>query len=119
MWLLNENMRNFFAQKAEFLLTTNSQIEKLDFSYFSGNQDKGEGAVVLSALANSNSLPSITYIKCSQNESWWSEGKESNVELLSNAIRAMTNLKYLDLYFSCFSSEAFTEIMNAIVANQE
>ena len=75
---------------------------------------------MLSALASSNSLPTITHFRCGYNWSWFSEGKESNVELLSDAIRAMTNLKYLNLSFSNFSTEAMCDkVVSAIVANQE
>ena len=74
---------------------------------------------MLSALASSNSLPTITHFRCSWNHSWWSEGKESNVELLSDAIRAMTNLEYLNLSENRFSSEASDKVMIAILENQE
>ena len=83
------------------------------------DMDEGEGAVVLSALASSNSLPTITHFRCGDNRSWFDEGKESNAELLSDAIRAMTNLKYLDLYESLLSTEALDKVVSAIVANQE
>ena len=71
--------------------------------------------MVPSALASSNSLPTITQFRC-DNTSWWSKGKKSNVELLSDAIRAMTNLKYLDLSRSKFSTEAMCDkVMSTIV----
>ena len=103
------------------MLTTNSHITHLDLEDFSFHYDQGEGAVVLSALASSESLPTITHFRCGRNSSWWSEGKESNVELLCNAIRAMTDLKYLDLYWSYnFSNEVnCEEVVNAIVDNAE
>ena len=75
--------------------------------------------MVLSALASSNSLPTITHFRCDPNKFWFSEGKESNVELLSNAIRAMKNLTYLNLFDSRFSTEAADKVFSAIVANAE
>ena len=75
--------------------------------------------MVLSALASSSSLPTVTHFRCSWNNTWFSEGKESNVELLCDAIRAMKNLKYLNLYWSYFSTEVCDKVIHAIVANQE
>ena len=99
---LNEDVRNFITKQAEFILTTNSKINYLDLDRFSDENDQGEGAVVLSALASSSSLPTVTHFRCSWNNTWFSEGKESNVELLCDAIRAMTSLKYLNLSSSAF-----------------
>ena len=75
--------------------------------------------MLLSGLASSNSLPTITHFICSRNYSWFSTGKESNVEQLSDAIRAMTNLKFLDLTAANFSTEAFDKVISAISANVE
>ena len=120
MYDLPKNVRNCFFQLAIFTLATSSQIKYLDFQLYNCDKDEGEGAVILSALARSNSLPTISQFRCSRNHSWWSEGKESNVELLSDAIRAMKNLKYLNLYLSVFSTAAICDqVVSAIVANQE
>lgn len=82
--------------------------------------------MILSALASSGSLSTITHFRCGRNQSWFTEGKESNVNLLCDAIRAMTSLEYLDLNSSNYerSSKIYTEamldqIVNAIVANKE
>ena len=73
----------YLSQQCASILATNSQIHHFDIYDFSSDMDKGEGAVVLSALASSNSLPTITHFRCSYNQSWWSVGKESNMDLLS------------------------------------
>ena len=75
--------------------------------------------MVLSALASSNSLPTITHIRCGGNRSWFSQGKESNMELFIDAIRAMKNLRYLDLSDSNFSTEVCDKVISAIVEIQE
>ena len=62
---------------------------------------------MLSALARSSSLPTITHLVCSRNYSWFYKGKESNVELFSDAIRAMKNLKHLHLNSGYFETWAF------------
>ena len=64
MYKLPEDVRMFFAQQMAPIITTNSQITNLDLNMISYNNDKGEGAVVLSALASSNSLPTITHFRC-------------------------------------------------------
>ena len=75
---------------------------------------------MLSALASSNSLPTISHFRCRHNQSWFSEGKESNVELLSDAIRAMTNLRYLNLEHMALETEEMCDlIVNAIVESQK
>ena len=112
-------MRKFFAQQMALILTKNSQITHLDLDCFSEDNDEGEGAVVLLALVSSNSLSTITHFRCGQNISWWDEGKENNVELLSNAIIAMTSLKYLNLFNSNFPTEQCDKVVSAIVENQE
>ena len=119
MYGLPDNVRMSLAQQAANLLTTNSTITHLDFNEFSRSKDAGEGGVIVSALASSNSLPTITHFRCGGNESWFSEGKESNVDLLCDVIRAMTSLKYLNLSSSYFSTEAFDKVVSAIVVNQE
>ena len=98
-------------------MSANSQITHLDLERFSFDKDKGEGAVVLSALASSSSLLTITHFRCSYNYSWFKKGKESNVELLCDAIRAMKNLTYLNFSTSQFSTEAFDKVMGSIVEN--
>ena len=84
------------------ILATSTLNTNLDLHWLSWASDKGEDAVVLSALASSNSLSTITHFRCSHNESWFSEDREGNVELISDAIRAMTNLKYFSLETSQF-----------------
>ena len=100
MFKLDQNVRDHLSQQVATILATNSQISHIDLHQYTKERDQGEGAVILSALASSNSLTSMTHFKCSANPSWWSEGKESNVELLCDAIRAMTSLKYVDLHWS-------------------
>ena len=116
---LPHNVRNFIAEQGAAILATNSKISHLDLESFSWRSDKGEGTVVLSALANSNSLPTLTHLKVSTNESWFSKGKETNVDLLCDAIRAMTSLEYLDLGCNIFSTEGSDKVFNAIKANRE
>ena len=43
--------------------------------------------------------------------------KEGNLDLLGDAIRAMKNLRYLNLWDSSFTTEAFDKVMIAIVEN--
>ena len=81
---------------AENILATDT-LRNVNFTYFSGSKDAGEGALLLSALLCSPSLPSITKFSCGYNNSWFSEGKENNVELLCQAIRSMKSLEYLNL----------------------
>ena len=94
-----DDVRMSLAQQAASLLSTNTTISHLDFYYFSGHgNDAGEGGVIVSALASSNSLSTITHFRCSDNPSWFNgKGKESNVDHLCDAIRAMTSLTYLNL----------------------
>ena len=75
--------------------------------------------MIVSALASSNSLPTITHFRCDNNKEWFYEGKESNIELLCDAIRAMTSITYLNLSEIWFSTEACDKVVSAIVANQE
>ena len=75
--------------------------------------------MVLSALAHSDSLRTITHLRCSFNSSWF-EDNESNVEILSEAIGArrikpMNELKYLNLAGSGFSTEGCDKVVSAIV----
>ena len=117
---LNEIVRMNLSQLRASILTTSSQITHLVLDNFRLSEDKAEGAEVLSALVSSTSLPTITHFRCHELFTWFSEGKESNVELLSDAIRAMTNLKYLNLSKSNFSTEAMCDkVSSAIVENQE
>ena len=104
MYGLPANVRMCLAQQAASLLATNSTINNLDFYMFSSKySDAGEGGVIVSALASSNSLPTITHFTCGGNGPWFGgEGKEGNVDHLSDAIRAMTSLKYLNVSFSYF-----------------
>lgn len=133
MLSLPDNLRMIFAEQAAYILSVNSSIEYLDFDMFNGfskNKDKGEGAVVVSALSKSKSLFTITHFRCSKNASWFSvvlqddeseiedvEGKESNVELLCDAIRVMSSLKYLNLARCFFSTEHSDKVLSAILAN--
>ena len=136
MFELNDHMRMFFAQQIAPILTKNSQITYLDLKEFSEGNDKGEGAVVLSALASSNSLSTITHFRCSANPSWWAEEgesipvgnyvdnkytvKQSNVDLLSNIVRAMKALKYFNFAFSRFRTAAVcTQALDAITDRWE
>ena len=99
MFKLDQNVRDHLSQQVATILATNSQISHIDLHQYTKERDQGEGAVILSALASSNTLTSMTHFsRCSANPSWWSEGKESNVELLCDAIRAMTSLEFLDLH---------------------
>lgn len=117
---LSDDMRMYLAEKAASILVASSTIIHSDFVNFSEYKDQGEGAVVLWALANSNSLPKMTRFRCTRNFSWFSDGKESNIVLLSDAIRAMTSLEYLNLAGSWFYSQAMCDkVVNAIVANQD
>ena len=85
---------------AESIVATTDTLRILDFKTFSYSKDAGEGAVVLSAIARSPSLPSITHFNCGGNSSWFEgKGKESNAVLLSEAIRGMKRLQDLDLRY--------------------
>ena len=75
--------------------------------------------MILSALAKSPSLRKITHFSCSVNDSWFLEGKESNCELLCQAIRGMTSLQDLNLRYIQLSSESMAEqVVSAIVDNE-
>ena len=102
-------------------LSKSYQIKQLDLKYFSGNEDEGEGEIILLALASSNSLPTISHFVCGRNSPWFSnESKERSVELLCDAIRAMTNLQYLDLSYCRFETEnKCDQVVSAIIANKE
>ena len=130
------DVRTGLSKFAASILSTNSQITHLDLNEFSVGNDKGEGAVVLSALASSNSLSTITHFRCSANPSWWAEEgesipvgnyvdnkytvKQSNVDLLSNIVRAMKALKYFNFAFSRFRTAAVcTQVLDAITDRWE
>ena len=54
LWGLPNNVRKVFAQQTASLLTTNSNLNVLSLGYFSNeNDDKEEGAMMLSALTRS------------------------------------------------------------------
>ena len=74
---------------------------------------------MLQALTSSSSLPTITHCLLGGSPSWWSEGKDRNIELLSDAIRAMRSLKYLNFYGSEFSTDVFDKVLSAIEENYE
>ena len=83
---------------AESILAITDTLRRLNFYEFSSHKDAGEGAVILSAIARSPSLPTITYFSCYGNPSWFEgEGKENNAVLLSEVIRGMTSLNDLNL----------------------
>ena len=76
--------------------------------------------MILSALASSPSLSKITQFSCERNMSWFSEGKESNCELLCQAIRGMKSLTHLNLCLIKLSSESMCEqVVSAIVAQSQ
>ena len=117
---LPEDVLLFMAEQGSEILLSNYHINHLDLNQFSNKNDRGEGAMMLSALVSSSSLSSITHFRCSNNKPWWSEGNESNVEKLCDAIKEMTNLRYLNLENSLFATEAMCDqVMSAIVANQK
>ena len=73
--------------------------------------------MILSALASSPSLNKITQFSCDLNYSWFSEGKESNCELLCQAIRGMKSLTHLNLAgIDLKSEEMCDQVVSAIVA---
>mgnify|MGYP000583001989 CR=1 FL=1 len=75
--------------------------------------------MILSALASSPSLSKITQFSCERNMSWFSEGKESNCELLCQAIRGMKSLTHLNLECIELSSEKCEQVVSAIVAQSQ
>ncbi len=76
--------------------------------------------MILSALASSPSLNKITHFSCMWNYSWFLEGKESNCELLCQAIRGMKSLTHLNLMFIELSSEEMCDqVVSAIVAQSQ
>ena len=76
--------------------------------------------MILSALAKSPSLSKITHFSCADNDSWFLEGKESNCELLCQAIRGMKSLTHLNLKWIRLSSESMCEqAVSAIVAQSQ
>ena len=120
MFDLPEDVRMHHSEQFASFLTTSSNIKHLDLLGFSQWNDKGEGALVLSALTSSYSLTKITHFSCGYNSSWFSWKKKGNAELLCEAIRAMTSLKYLNLYASKFSTKnMYVKVCSAILANQE
>ena len=113
-------VRKQLAETAACILSTNHHLKTVDFYAFSWKSDSGEGAVVLSALARSPSLASITHFKVCDNYSWFrGEDSESNMEHLCAAITKMTSLNYLNLCFSYFNTEQCEQMINCIVANHQ
>jgi len=113
-------VRKQLAETAASILTTNQNLKTLEFDEFTWDLDEGEGAVVMSALARSPSLASITHFRVGSNESWFSEeDSESNMKHLCAAITKMTSLNYLNLNDSHFNRKQCEQILNCIVANHQ
>ena len=88
---------------------------------FSFNSDSGEGKIILDALsANIKQLaPSLTHFNCVANESWFKE-KESNLDALCEAIRAMTKARSLLLGGNNFkSANECDKLVEAVAANRD
>ena len=52
----------------------------------------------MTALCNSPCLPQLNEFSCRENTTWFDKGKESNVELLTHALRKMTTVEFIDLH---------------------
>ena len=95
-------------------------LRKVNFSMFSYVKDAGEGAVLLTTLACSPSLPSITHFNCRWNSSWFSEEKKNNTALLSQVIKGMTSVQNLNMECIWLSTEEMCDqVISAIVACQQ
>ena len=92
----NDDTRLPLARLIATVLTQSTTLETVNFYHFSEYKDAGEGEVILTALKNSPCLPQIKTFRCSWNLSWFSEGKESNVELLTQALRNMTAVETIN-----------------------
>lgn len=116
---LHQDNRKAIAQLVATVLAQSPVLKTVDFGNFSDDHGVDEGEVILSALSNSPSLPHLTSFNCSYNRSWFSEGKENNVELLTHALRNMTAVKKLDFMVIMLPSfSACDMLMESLVANR-
>lgn len=68
---LNPQNRWIIAKQVVTLIHESSTLKKIDLEAFSGENDTGEGKVILSALRDSACLPELQSFICSKNQSWF------------------------------------------------
>lgn len=106
------------AEQVASVLNTSECLETINLRMYSYYKDGDEGDLILNALSSGPSLATITNFDCSYNYQWFVEGKESNLERLTDAIRCMTALREVSLrWISLPDSAACDQLMEALIDN--
>ena len=82
LYYLPKHVRLALCDAALPLVAGSPKMTHLDLCYMTEMYDGGESEKLLTALAQSANLASITHFRCNWNGSWFDETKESNAELL-------------------------------------
>ena len=105
------------AKEVATLLTHSTNLQTVSLDGFCAYKYAEAGEIILSALSSCTCLPKLTIFDCGNNNSWF-QGKESNAEILIDAIRSMTAVEEIDVHDIELSTDDCDKLMKTLVANK-